>query len=68
MTRRFPVLCAVVLTVVLGTASPGFAYTPHELSYADGLDVSSMNPFISTSGNAVALAELTMAEFTRFRN
>jgi peptide/nickel transport system substrate-binding protein len=66
MTRRFPVLCAVVLTVVLGTAAPGFAYTPHELSYADGLDVSSMNPFISTSGNAVALAELTMAEFTRF--
>jgi len=42
------------------------ATQPHVLRWADSLDVSSLNPLIATTGNATPLAELTMAEFTRF--
>jgi peptide/nickel transport system substrate-binding protein len=42
------------------------AYEPHVLTYADGGDISSLNPFIATEGNAPAYSELTMAEFVRF--
>jgi len=42
------------------------AYEPHVLTYADGGDVSSLNPFIATEGNAPIYSELTMAEFVRF--
>jgi peptide/nickel transport system substrate-binding protein len=65
MTRGLAGLCALLVTFALGSV-PGFAYTPHELSYSDGLDISSLNTFIATSGNITALTELTMAEFTRF--
>ena len=40
--------------------------SPHVLRWADTLDVSSLNPFIATTGNSTPLSELTMAEFTRF--
>ena len=36
------------------------------LVYADGGDVSSLNPFFATEGNAPAYNELTMAELVRF--
>ncbi len=42
------------------------AYEAHVLKYSDGTDVSSLNPFLATTLNAVPLAELTMAEFVRF--
>ncbi len=42
------------------------AATPHELRFADAMDVSSLNIFLATSANIVPLSELTMAEFTRF--
>jgi peptide/nickel transport system substrate-binding protein len=53
------VLCAT-------TTAPASALTPHVLTWADSLDVSSLNPFIATTGNSTPLSELTMAEFTRF--
>jgi len=56
--RRLAVLAAFV--VLLG------AYEPHVLTYADGGDISSLNPFISTEGNSPLYSELTMAEFVRF--
>jgi len=65
MTRRLAGLFAFLLVFSLGTV-PTFAYTPHELSYTEGLDISSLNTFFATSGNAAALGELTDAEFTRF--
>lgn len=52
--------CLAAFVVLLGT------YEPHVLIYADGGYVSSLNPFIATEGNAIAYAELTMAEFVRF--
>ncbi|HEY1727383.1 MAG TPA: peptide ABC transporter substrate-binding protein [Candidatus Baltobacteraceae bacterium] len=42
------------------------AYEAHVLSYSDGLDVSSLNPWFASSGNITALVELTAAEFFRF--
>jgi peptide/nickel transport system substrate-binding protein len=65
MTSRLAGLCALLLTFALGSA-PAAAYTPHELSYSEGLDISSLNTFIATSGENIALSELTMGEFTRF--
>jgi peptide/nickel transport system substrate-binding protein len=65
MTRRLAGLGALLLTFALGTA-PSFAYTPHVLSYTQGEDISSLNIFFATSGNAAALGELTMGEFTRY--
>ena len=58
-------LSALCLGVVAVPTPPAFAYEPHVLRYTDGLDVSSLNPFFASSGNAVALNELTGAEFTR---
>jgi peptide/nickel transport system substrate-binding protein len=65
MTRGLAGLCALLVTFALGSV-PGFAATPHQLSYSDGLDISSLNPFIATSGNITALDELTAAELFRF--
>lgn len=56
--RRLTVLVAFV--ALLG------AYEPHVLTYADGGDISSLNPFIASEGNAPLYSELTMAEFVRF--
>lgn len=42
------------------------AYEAHVLSYADQLDVSSLNPFFASAGNITAMSELTMAQFVRF--
>src|SRR5579875_2632827 len=42
------------------------AYEPHVLRYSDGLDITSLNPFLATAGNTRALAELTMAHFVRY--
>jgi peptide/nickel transport system substrate-binding protein len=58
MGNRLAVLVAFV--ALLG------AYEPHVLTYADGGDISSLNPFLASEGNAPAYSELTMAEFARF--
>jgi peptide/nickel transport system substrate-binding protein len=65
MTRRIAGLAALLLTFALATA-PGAAYEPHVLRYTQALDISSLNPFFATSGNIIALSELTSGEFTRF--
>jgi peptide/nickel transport system substrate-binding protein len=70
MKRRFASLLllsatiglAVSLAPLAGSAQAG----SHVLRYADGTDVSSLNPFLATSGNSVPLQELTAAEFFRF--
>jgi peptide/nickel transport system substrate-binding protein len=56
----------VVLGTALAAPVPARAAIPHVLRWADGLDVSSLNPFIATTGNIVPLIELTMGEFVRF--
>ena len=45
---------------------PAAAYEPHVFRFTDGLDVSSLNPFLATSGNTRVLSELTMAHFVRY--
>jgi peptide/nickel transport system substrate-binding protein len=60
-------LTAVVFCIgIMLAAAPSFAGIPHVLRWADSLDVSSLNPFIATTGNITPLGELTMAEFVRF--
>ncbi|HEY1728738.1 MAG TPA: peptide ABC transporter substrate-binding protein [Candidatus Baltobacteraceae bacterium] len=56
--KRLSILAAFV--ALLG------AYQPHVLTYADGGDISSLNPFLATEGNAPLYSELTMAQFVRF--
>jgi peptide/nickel transport system substrate-binding protein len=51
---------------IMFAARPALAYAPHQLSFADNQDVSSLNIFIATSANIEPLSELTMAEFVRF--
>jgi peptide/nickel transport system substrate-binding protein len=63
---RHLIVAAGVLAAATCVATPARAITPHVLRYADSLDVSSLNPFIATTGNITALAELTAAEFVRF--
>ncbi len=63
--RRGLLWAAAILAALLA-AVPAAAYAPHELSWADGQDVSSLNIFLATSANVVPLSELTMGEFTRF--
>jgi peptide/nickel transport system substrate-binding protein len=67
--NRGPTALAVLLALVGVLALPSLragAYEPHVLSYADELDVSSLNPFFASSGNITAMSELTMAAFVRF--
>jgi peptide/nickel transport system substrate-binding protein len=63
---RSTLTALVVALAGVAFATPAGASTPHVLTWADGLDVSSLNPFIATTGNIVPLGELTMAEFVRF--
>ncbi|MGA3037162.1 MAG: peptide ABC transporter substrate-binding protein [Vulcanimicrobiaceae bacterium] len=67
MIRR-TIAFAALVALLLGPAimPRADAYEAHVLSYSDGLDISSLNPFFATSGNAIALQELTGAEFVRF--
>lgn len=61
----FAALCAILFGFVSVPVPPAAAYQPHVLRYSDGQDVSSLNPFFASSGNILALNELTGAEFTR---
>lgn len=66
MIRR--TIALAVLTAIIGASAPPVraAYEAHVLVYADGTDVSSLNPFLATTGNSTPLQELTSAEFVRF--
>ncbi len=62
--RLVPALaCTLALLCAL---APAGAAEPHVLRYSDGLDISSLNVFLATTGNIPGLDELTAAEFTRF--
>jgi len=64
---RILIVTLAALALACGAvALPAAAATPHVLTWADSLDVSSLNPFIATTGNIMPLEELTMAEFVRF--
>jgi ABC-type oligopeptide transport system substrate-binding subunit len=54
---------AAMLAVVSPRASA--AAEPHVLRFADGLDVSTFNPWYATTANIMLLSELTMAKFSR---
>jgi peptide/nickel transport system substrate-binding protein len=61
--------CAAIFLGAVALAStwaPAAAITPHELSFTEGIDVTTLNPFLATSGNVVDLAGLTMAYFVRY--
>jgi len=48
-------------------AIPAFARAePHVLRYADGIDITTLNPFLSQSVANVGMSELTMAFLTRW--
>lgn len=49
----------------LGAPAIG-AVQPHVLRFADGMDVSTLNPWYATTANVTRLSALTMAKFTRF--
>jgi len=66
MKRRLAALVALLLATMLAPAQPASAYEPHVLTFADTLDINSLNFFIETSGNISRLSELTGAFFTRF--
>jgi ABC-type oligopeptide transport system substrate-binding subunit len=55
---------AAILAVVTPRASA--AAEPHVLRFADGLDVSTLNPWYATTANIMLLSALTMAKFSRF--
>lgn len=56
--------------LALGAAAafprPANAYEPHVLRFTDGLDVTSLNPFLAVAGNTRVLSELTMAHTVRY--
>src|SRR5579875_108526 len=65
--RRSTALASLLALAAAGALPrPSSAEEPHVLRYADGLDVSSLNPFLATTGHTAAFAELTMAHFVRF--
>lgn len=66
MRRSTAIASLLALAAAGGLRGRGSAEEPHVLRYADGLDVSSLNPFLGTTGNTATLAELTMAHFVRF--
>src|SRR6202167_1590662 len=67
MIRRSIAVVALTALLFAPAVTPrADAYEAHVLSYSDGLDISSLNPFFATSGNSLALQELTAASFVRF--
>jgi len=65
-TTACAALCALLFAFLAVPAPRVIAYEPHVLRYSDGQDISSLNPFFASSGNIVALNELTGAEFIHF--
>lgn len=65
MKRRLTALLAVLTALALVPAPPARAYEAHVLTFADTLDINTLNSYIATSGNIVRLTELTGAFFTR---
>jgi peptide/nickel transport system substrate-binding protein len=63
--RPIHALLALALAAALVPARPAAAYEPHVLRFVDTLDINTLNPWIGTSSNIVALSELTAAFFTR---
>jgi len=67
MIRRTIVFAALFALLFGPATSPrANAYEAHVLTYADGQDISSLNPFFATSANSIPLQELAAAEFVRF--
>lgn len=67
MIRRTIAVAALMALLFAPALTPrADAYEAHVLSYSDGLDISSLNPFFATSGNSLAFQELTAASFVRF--
>jgi peptide/nickel transport system substrate-binding protein len=63
--RALALVIALIVALVLPGA-PSRASSPHVITYADSLDISSLNMFLATTANITALSELTMGFFTRF--
>ena len=42
------------------------AWQPHVLRFAEGIDVTTLDPFLATSGNVIDLSGLTMAYLVRY--
>jgi peptide/nickel transport system substrate-binding protein len=47
-------------------ATPASAWQPHVLRFAEGIDVTTLDPFLATSANVSDLSGLTMAYFVRY--
>jgi peptide/nickel transport system substrate-binding protein len=61
------VAVVAALAVAPGVApAPAVAGQAHVLRYTDGIDVTTLNPFLATSGNVTDLATLTMAHLVRW--
>lgn len=58
-------LLVSAMLAFLGAPAIG-AVQPHVLRFADGMDVSTLNPWYATTANVTRLSALTMAKFTRF--
>src|SRR5579862_9674879 len=63
--RSFALGLPAALSACTIAASGGRRPT-HVLRYSDGLDVSTLNPLLSTTLNVTFLSQLSMAVFTRF--
>lgn len=66
MRRSTALESLLALGATAAFARPANAYEPHVFRYSDGLEISSLNPFLATTGNSRTLSELTMAFFVRY--
>jgi peptide/nickel transport system substrate-binding protein len=63
--RSVAALVLWIFAACLG-ATPVYAWQPHVLRFAEGIDVTTLDPFLATSGNVIDLSGLTMAYFVRY--
>ena len=64
--RRLLVALLLWTPAVIATISPAPARTPHVLRFSEGIDVTTLDPFLATTGNVIELSGLTMAYFVRY--
>ena len=52
--------------IFFASAAPAAAWQAHVLRFAEGIDVTTLNPFLATSANVIDLSGLTMAYLVRY--
>ena len=66
MTTRRLLATLMLWALAISSAASAATLQPHVLRFAEGIDVTTLNPFLATSGNVIDLSGLTMAYFVRY--